>query len=92
MSVDLIERLRRDTDEVSPVFIVHVPLRDLRHEAADHIASLESRIARLTAEATKCEGCGVNELQSCQRPPDKACWREFHGGSRAARSLSDGDM
>lgn len=57
-------------------------------EAADHIETLEARVATLEAEATKCQGCGVNDLGGCPRPSDKACWRDFHGGTRAAREAS----
>jgi hypothetical protein len=33
----------------------------------------------------KCEGCGKLSFESCPRSNDTPCFREFHGGQRAAR-------
>jgi hypothetical protein len=36
--------------------------------------------------AARCEGCGRYPFEACNRPPDKACFREHHGGQRSPSS------
>jgi hypothetical protein len=46
------------------------------------IERLEARLAIL--ETPDCFSCGAKVTEQCRRPPDKACGRAFHGGSRRA--------